>query len=268
MLGLSRRIMDRACLVGYLRCTAPVGKVRHDLSMTVAVVPAVSPPGLGGRKRVVAYIDGMNLYYGLKESRGRRGLWLDLEKLVKSIAGDPAQYKVTQINYFTAMVKGADSAQRQQIYLDAIRASQPLVNISLGQYQNKKIECRNCGRIIHTYEEKESDVAFATALVRDAALKQFDRALIISGDADMAPAVRTARELNAQASFQAVQPPKRSSHVLNAACGGTPYAIGDRVPERNQMTTSVTLPGSNVVYGRPTHWQIGSVGWPGVTPRR
>ena len=36
-------------------------------------------------KRVVAYIDGFNLYYGLKTSDMRRFLWLDLPCLAKSL---------------------------------------------------------------------------------------------------------------------------------------------------------------------------------------
>jgi hypothetical protein len=30
--------------------------------------------------RVVAYVDGFNLYFGLKADRGRKHLWLDLRR--------------------------------------------------------------------------------------------------------------------------------------------------------------------------------------------
>jgi hypothetical protein len=35
-------------------------------------------------ERVAAYIDGFNLYFGIRE-KGRRHLWLDLERLVHSL---------------------------------------------------------------------------------------------------------------------------------------------------------------------------------------
>ena len=35
--------------------------------------------------RVVAYVDGFNLYFGLKAVYGRRYHWLDLQALVRSL---------------------------------------------------------------------------------------------------------------------------------------------------------------------------------------
>jgi hypothetical protein len=35
--------------------------------------------------RVVAYIDGFNLYYGLRSKGWRRYLWLDLNQLIASL---------------------------------------------------------------------------------------------------------------------------------------------------------------------------------------
>ncbi len=35
--------------------------------------------------RVVAYVDGFNLYFGLKEGYGRRYHWLDLQRLVADL---------------------------------------------------------------------------------------------------------------------------------------------------------------------------------------
>jgi hypothetical protein len=74
--------MDPASMPGMLGAaergneTAPEG----------AVEPAVRPPKEVERSvRVVAYVDGFNLYHGLKAKHGRRYLWLDLEALVTSL---------------------------------------------------------------------------------------------------------------------------------------------------------------------------------------
>ena len=41
--------------------------------------------GQSDKKRVIAYIDGFNLYYGLCDSRYRRFLWLNLSVMAKAL---------------------------------------------------------------------------------------------------------------------------------------------------------------------------------------
>ena len=38
----------------------------------------------------------------------------------------------------------------------------------LGKYLKKEIKCRYCGGIIHSFEEKETDVRIATKILSDA----------------------------------------------------------------------------------------------------
>jgi hypothetical protein len=74
--------------------------------------------------RVVAYIDGFNLYFGLKAGYGRRYHWLDLQVLVTSLL-QPGQ-ELRAVLYFTARVKNdADAALRQSTYLDALSLFHP-----------------------------------------------------------------------------------------------------------------------------------------------
>ena len=56
----------------------------------------------GSAERVAAYIDGFNLYFGVRQ-HGRRYLWLDLEQLVQSLLR-PRQQLVA-VRYFTARVR-------------------------------------------------------------------------------------------------------------------------------------------------------------------
>lgn len=56
----------------------------------------------GSSERVAAYIDGFNLYFGIRQN-GRRHLWLDLEGLVQSLL-KPHQQLVA-VRYFTARVR-------------------------------------------------------------------------------------------------------------------------------------------------------------------
>jgi len=58
--------------------------------------------------RVKAYVDGFNLYHGLKHKHGRKYLWLDLEALVKYLM-KPTQ-SLVGVEYFTARVRNQVSS--------------------------------------------------------------------------------------------------------------------------------------------------------------
>ena len=51
---------------------------------------------------VIAYVDGFNLYHGLRDKYRRRYLWLDLEHLVRRLR---PQDRIVAVRYFTALVQ-------------------------------------------------------------------------------------------------------------------------------------------------------------------
>jgi len=53
-------------------------------------------------QRVISYVDGFNLYYGLKSQRWQRYLWLDVQALSRKLL-KPDQTLV-RTKYFTARV--------------------------------------------------------------------------------------------------------------------------------------------------------------------
>jgi hypothetical protein len=114
--------------------------------------------------RVIAYVDGFNLYHGLRERYQHRYLWLDLMKLAQRLRPNDA---ITTVRYFTASVPNDPHAQaRQQMYLHALAAHcGPSLEITLGRYQSKQRSCRGCGATWTAYEEKETDVNIAVNLV-------------------------------------------------------------------------------------------------------
>jgi hypothetical protein len=139
------------------------------------------------------------------------------------------------------------------VYLDALAAHSRVTVAHVGRFQHKTQTCRGCGATWRTYEEKESDVSLGVQLVEDAASGLFDEALIVSGDSDMAPAVRAVRRLLPAARLVAVFPPRRSSHALSGMVDAT-LRIFDRVPERHQLPDPV-IDAAGTSYGRPPHWR-------------
>jgi uncharacterized LabA/DUF88 family protein len=152
--------------------------------------------------RVAAYVDGFNLYFGLKAKHGRKYLWLDLQALAASLLR-PGQ-ALEQVTYFTARVRNdPDGEQRQSNYLDALVYHSPLVTIINGHFQEKHRQCWQCGSAWTVYEEKETDVSIAVALLEDAVQDRYDTALLISADSDLCPAIRAMKRL---------RPEKRTSN--------------------------------------------------------
>ncbi|HLT63388.1 MAG TPA: NYN domain-containing protein [Pseudohongiella sp.] len=136
--------------------------------------------------RVVSYIDGFNLYFGLKSKGWKRYYWLDLSALSESLL-IPGQ-ELQSTHYFTSRltptsVNWADK-QRQDTYLDALQARNN-VFIHYGHYLKKTRECRQCKANWPDYEEKMTDVNIAVQLLADAYDDKFDTAIIISADSDL-----------------------------------------------------------------------------------
>jgi len=105
-------------------------------------------------ERVKAYVDGFNLYHGLKTRHGRKYLWPDLLALAVRLL-KPSQHLVA-VEYFTARVRNqAESGQRQAVYLDDLAAHCPLVKVVQGRFQKKSHACRSCGGQWVPYVEKE-----------------------------------------------------------------------------------------------------------------
>jgi len=201
--------------------------------------------------RVVAYVDGFNLYWGMKAKTGRRYLWLDLAALSTSILR-PGQ-RLEAVRYFTATVRNDPAALgRQHTYLAALRAHIPNIDIVLGRYQEKTLNCRSCGAQWRSYEEKETDVSIAVSLLEDGINNRFDTALVISADSDLCPAIRALHRLRPSLRVVAAFPPKRHSDALRRACTGTLH-ISEAHLRAAQLPGLVTSPPRGT-YKRPSRW--------------
>lgn len=146
-------------------------------------------------ERVVVYVDGFNLYYGLRSRGWRRYYWLDLRRLSENLLRP--QQELSAVRYFTARVSpetgDQDKPVRQNVYLEAL-ATLPNLEIYYGYHVAKELRCPKCGAIRQTYEEKMTDVNIAVELLGDAQNDAFDTAIIISGDGDLASPVRAVAE--------------------------------------------------------------------------
>ena len=202
--------------------------------------------------RVVAYIDGLNLYHGLKAGYGRRYHWLDLRALVASMLL-PGQ-ELREVHYFTARVLGNPAAElRQTIYLDALaNASQPLRLVE-GRFQDKPRDCLSCGARWIVYEEKETDVNIAIAMLEGAVQDDYDVAILISGDSDLRPAVASVKRICPGKRIIAAFPPRRHSASLARAVDG--YLSISTAKVRNAQLPREIVTADGVTLERPEYWK-------------
>jgi len=201
--------------------------------------------------RVAVYVDGFNLYFGLKAKYGRKYLWLDLQALAASLLR-PGQ-TLEQITYFTARVRNDPEGQRRQSdYLDALASYSSRVTVVDGRFQEKPRRCQDCGAAWTVYEEKETDVNIAAALIEDAVLDRYDTALLISADSDLCPAIVTMKRLCPEKRIIAVFPPKRHSADLKRAVDGY-LPLGDDKVRQAQLPTEV-VNNAGITLRRPKLW--------------
>ncbi len=206
--------------------------------------------GEGSAERVAAYIDGFNLYYGIRKE-GRRHLWLDLEGLVQSLL-KPHQQLVA-LRYFTARIRNDPPAeQRQETYLKALKAHSSVLEIRPGRFQRKTKSCYACRSSWIEYEEKETDVSLAVSLLEDGVSELYDTALIVSADSDMTPAVRALRRLAPEVRVVAALPPNRNSAGLAAVCDAA-FPIGFAKVRQAQLP--MTVRNGPHLLTRPEHWK-------------
>jgi hypothetical protein len=202
---------------------------------------------------LIVYVDGFNLYHGLREKFGRKYLWLDLVALSRALRPTSTLAKV---QYFTAPVlNDPPAASRQSTYLAGLASHNPagLVDVVNGRYQSKSKMCRRCRNQWTEYEEKETDVNIATHIVADAARKSMDAALIVSADSDLTPAVRMARQIHPALFIAAAFPPKRFSSELQALMPGS-FHIGISKIKQSQLPQQVVDPSTNKTWTRPSKW--------------
>ena len=198
----------------------------------------------------MVYVDGANLYWGLHDKSKRRDLWLDLVALARELR---PRSRLVGVRYFVAPVVGEPEAQsRQAHYWDALRALHPnMVRLVEGRYQTKPMRCLRCGASWDHREEKETDVNIAVSLVADAARGAMDSALLISGDSDLAPAVRTVREFNQSIFVAAAFPPSRFSSELKSLMRAS-FVIGIDKVRKSQLPDTFEAAGRT--FQRPARW--------------
>ena len=146
--------------------------------------------------RTNLYIDGFNLYNRAVKNTPFK--WLDLRRLAETLF--PAD-EIHRICYFTALVRPRPNdphqTERQVAYLRAL-VTLPGLEIHFGEFRERiknrplaspRPEGPRYVRIRDT-EEKGSDVNLATRLLVGGSTGDYEQAVVVSNDSDLAAPIR------------------------------------------------------------------------------
>ena len=206
------------------------------------------------KDRVIVYVDGFNLYYGLKDSGLRRYYWLDIQKLAENLL-KPNQ-RLVAVRYFTTRLKetpaSATKRKRQSTYLEALETLHD-THLYYGHYLAKDKRCSSCGAVWQTYEEKMTDVNIAVELLVDAQDDKIDTAIIVSGDSDLTRPIEVVLQRYSNTRVIIAFPPNRD-HSKRLKIAATSYfTIGRKKLKDSQFPNEIKT-ASGFVLKRPQKW--------------
>lgn len=214
------------------------------------------------KERVITYIDGYNLYFGLREkihvrdstgaepnAHWKQYLWLDVVRLSESLLR-PNQVLI-RTKYFTSRIRGNPQKEaRQSLFLEAISAL-PNIKLYFGTFQPDPKCCSHCGHVAYHPQEKKTDVNIATQILSDAIHNNLDTAILISADNDQVPTIEMTRQVFKKKVI-VVFPPRRTSADLQAAANFV-YRLGESKLQQSRLPQTVKLPSGKEIQC-PAKW--------------
>jgi uncharacterized LabA/DUF88 family protein len=150
--------------------------------------------------RVALFFDGKNFYSGWREmAKGRR---IDFAKLAEWLVRRSHGTVLWGAYYYTSVEDqsaGTSDAQQKLLgFLDMLE-TQPGFFVHTFKRKVGSISCPECGTENRYILEKEVDTSMVAHMLKLAAVNAFDTLVLMSGDADYAPAIEGVRSLGKQA---------------------------------------------------------------------
>lgn len=153
------------------------------------------------KERVYIFIDGSNLYHGIKNYVGEGiAVPIDIRKLAEMLTG--GDRRLVKILFYTVPISQQDDKEaykKQQKFLTVLKQT-TFLELRLGRLvkRERDFECQHChksNRIFYR-NEKGVDVNVASDLLVHAFDDQYDTAILISEDGDFVPAIQEVQRLS------------------------------------------------------------------------
>lgn len=204
--------------------------------------------------RAMFFVDGFNLYHSVERVQKAEPAvqlkWLDLTALAKAhvYAAGPRDV-VAGVHYFTAYAEHLTQTDpgklaRHRAYVRALTATG--VTVHFGHFKPKDVWLETLGRYERIWQEKATDVSIVAQIFAEAARSTLDTAVIVSGDADYAPAVPVFRELFPAKRLVFAFPFDRKNKELARAAPES-FTLAKESYARHQLPKAVQLPSGKFV---------------------
>jgi len=202
-------------------------------------------------ENVIVYIDGFNLYFGLRSKYDRKYIWLNIETLSKNLLKN--DQNLINIKYFTSRITGnKQKTIRQNTYLEALETLS-LVQIYYGHYLINEHTCPHCFHKEKIPTEKMTDVNIATHLLVDGFKNIYDVAILVSADSDLVGPVEQIRSLFPNKKIVIAFPPNRVSFELKRVANAY-FHIGKKKFQQSQFPDMV-ISKEGYLLQRPNTWR-------------
>ncbi|MEM7494559.1 MAG: NYN domain-containing protein [Myxococcota bacterium] len=157
--------------------------------------------GQSTETRVAVFVNGKTFYAGWREMG--RGCQVDFAKMAQWLVRRAMGNALIGVHYYTALIdEGEDredsSAARLQRFLQMLEY-QPGFFVHRLPRKTGVSPCDHCGQENAFSSDKEVDVALVAHLLQQAAVDAYDVVLVMTGDADYAPALRSVQAMGKRA---------------------------------------------------------------------
>lgn len=222
-------------------------------------------------RQVAFVVDGFNLYHSTRDVflyEHLRVKWLDIRSLCSSymyLFGKDAI--LSEIYYFSAFayhLNDPSAIKRHEDYIECLKSTGIIPEMGrfkpreatcpmLSEFSkdNPNIKCPLRGRFTR-HDEKETDVAIAAKLFELLSKKTCDTAVLLTGDTDLAPAIKVCQALFDNVTILFAFPYRRHNQELENLC---PYSFTIRAKQyaNHLFPNTVLLPNGAAVH-KPASW--------------
>lgn len=202
--------------------------------------------------RVFFFVDGFNLYHAFEDhQRYRKYKWISLTKLCACYVVNKKDV-VSGIEYFTALTTwDLGKVARHNIFIKA--QENEGVKVVYGEFKGKDRKCRICQKMFRTFEEKQTDVNIAIRLLQLAIQDRYDKAIILSGDTDLLPAIKAVQTTFPSKQVGVVIPIGRASEDLKKQTDFH-YRMKEKHLSSSRYSFTITL-GDRSTLTCPPNWK-------------
>ena len=214
-------------------------------------------------ERVNFYVDGFNLYYGLRRLKGidadwQKFYWIDFVKLFEHFVGD--NQVLQKVYYFTAPPLKISKSNRQSRLLEANKLlGEGRFEVVKGMFYEKQTICPYCKLLITSPIEKRTDVNIAVQMMGDCSLNKVDTLVLVCADSDLIPPLQFIMQHHPDKKIKVYFPPDNFSGALRDFMRASKRKVVLLEKNKIKFFNSVmpdTVTKNGVTFTIPTKWKV------------